>query len=86
MICYIPGCIGNGSENFGLESPHVGFAGATPQFYFVAPYWFDYRLREGYETNVYVYIYMCVCVCVYTAENYHVSCSTLESAIAISYV
>ena len=46
MICYIPGCICNGSENFGLESLHddyVGLAGATPQFYSVAPNRFDYR-------------------------------------------
>ena len=40
MICYIPGCICNGSENFGLGFLHddyVGLAGATPQFYSVAP-------------------------------------------------
>jgi len=41
MICYIPGCICNGSENFGLGSLHddyVGLAGTTPQYYSVAPY------------------------------------------------
>jgi len=46
MICYIPGCICYGCENFGLESVHddcVGLAGATPQFCSVAPYRFDYR-------------------------------------------
>jgi hypothetical protein len=46
MICYIPGCICYGSENFGLGSLHddyVGLAGATPQFYSLAPYRFDYR-------------------------------------------
>jgi hypothetical protein len=46
MVCYIPGCIWYGSENFGLGSLHddyVGLAGANPQFYFVAPYRFDYR-------------------------------------------
>jgi hypothetical protein len=35
MICYIPGCICYGSENFGLGSLHddcVGLSGATPQF------------------------------------------------------
>jgi hypothetical protein len=40
-ICYIPGCIWCGSENFGLGSLHddcVGLAGATPQFYSNAPY------------------------------------------------
>jgi len=40
MICYIPGCICYGSENFGLGSLHddsVGLAGATPQFNSVAP-------------------------------------------------
>jgi hypothetical protein len=45
MICEIPGRICYGSENFGLSSLHddyVGFAGATPQFYFVAPDRFDY--------------------------------------------
>ena len=45
MICYIPGCICYGSENFGLGSLHgdyVGLAGATPQFFSVAPYRFDY--------------------------------------------
>jgi len=34
MICYIPGCICYGTENFGLGSTHddcVGLAGATPQ-------------------------------------------------------
>jgi len=44
MICYIPGGICYGSENFGLGSLHddcVGLAGATPQFYSVAPYQFD---------------------------------------------
>ena len=49
MVCYIPGCICYGSENFGLGSLHddyVGLAGATPQFYSVAPYWFDYRLAD----------------------------------------
>jgi hypothetical protein len=38
MICYIPGCICYGSENFGLGSLHddyVGLPGATPQFYSV---------------------------------------------------
>jgi hypothetical protein len=32
MICYIPGCICSGSENFGLGSLHddyVGLSGAT---------------------------------------------------------
>jgi hypothetical protein len=46
MICYIPGCICYGSENFGLGSQHndcVGLAGASPQFYSEAPYTFDYR-------------------------------------------
>jgi hypothetical protein len=46
MICYIPGCICYGSENFGLGSlrdDYVGLAGTTPQFYSVAPYRFDYR-------------------------------------------
>jgi len=49
MICYIPGCICYGSENFGLGSllnDYVGLAGATPQFYSVAPYRFDYRLVD----------------------------------------
>jgi len=46
MICYITGRICCGSENFGFGSLHddyVGLAGATPQFYSVAPYRFDYR-------------------------------------------
>jgi hypothetical protein len=46
MICYVPGCICCGSENFGLGSPHDDYVGldvATPQFYSVAPYSFDYR-------------------------------------------
>jgi hypothetical protein len=49
MICYIPGCICYGSENFGLGSLHyeyVGLAGATPQFYSVAPYRFGYRFVD----------------------------------------
>jgi len=46
MICYIPGCICYGSENFGLGSLHddyVVLAGAFRQLYSVAPYRFDYR-------------------------------------------
>ena len=49
MICYIPGCIWYGSENFGLGSLHddsVGLAGATPQFYSVVSYSFHYRFVE----------------------------------------
>jgi hypothetical protein len=49
MICYITGCICYGSVNFGLGSLHdnyVGLAGATPQFYSVAPYRFDYHLVD----------------------------------------
>jgi hypothetical protein len=49
MIFYTPECICYGSENFGLGSLHddyVGFAGATPQFYSVAPYKFDYRFVD----------------------------------------
>jgi len=49
MICYIPGCIWYGSENFGLGSLHddyVGLAGTSPQFYSVAPYTFDYRFVD----------------------------------------
>ena len=49
MICYIPGCICYGSENFGLGSlrdDYVGLAGATPQFYSVAPYRFHYRFVD----------------------------------------
>jgi hypothetical protein len=46
MIRNIPGRICYGSENFVLGSLHdddVGFAGATPQFYSIAPDRFDYR-------------------------------------------
>jgi hypothetical protein len=46
MICYIPACICYGSEKFRvgyLHDDYVGLAGATPQFYSVAPYRFDYR-------------------------------------------
>jgi len=49
MICYMPGCICYGSDNFGLGSLHddcVGLAGATLQFYSVAPYRFDYRFVD----------------------------------------
>ena len=48
-ICYIPGCICCGSENFGLGSVHddyVGLAGATPHFSSVATYRFDYRFVD----------------------------------------
>jgi hypothetical protein len=41
MIYYVSGCICYGFETFGLGSLHddyVGLAGATPQFYSVAPY------------------------------------------------
>jgi len=50
MICYIPGCICYGAENFGLGSLHddyVGLVGATPQFCFVAPYRFENRSVDG---------------------------------------
>jgi hypothetical protein len=49
MICYIPWCICYGSENFGLGSlpdDYVGLAGATPQFYSVAPHRYDYRFVD----------------------------------------
>jgi len=49
VICYIPGCIRYGSENFRLGSLHddyFGLAGATPQLYSVAPYRFDYRFVD----------------------------------------
>ena len=49
LICYIAGCICYGSENFVLGSLHddyVGLFGATPQFYSVAPYRFDYRFVD----------------------------------------
>jgi hypothetical protein len=49
MICYIPVCICYGSENSGFGSPrddYVGLAGATPQFYSVAPYRFHYRFVD----------------------------------------
>ena len=46
MICYISGWICYGSENFGLgilRDDYVGLAGATPQFYSLTQYRFDYR-------------------------------------------
>jgi len=49
MICYIPGWICYVSENFGLGTLHddfVGLAGATPQFYSVAPCGFVYRFVD----------------------------------------
>ena len=55
MICYV--CYG--SENFGLESLHddnVGLAGATPQFYSVAPYRFDYSFHSPYLFEIYFII------------------------------
>jgi len=45
MICYVPGCISYGPDNFGLGSLHeyyFGLAGANPQFYSVSPYKIDY--------------------------------------------
>jgi hypothetical protein len=48
-ICYVPGCICYGSENYGLGSLHddyVGLVGATPQFFSVATYRFDYRFVD----------------------------------------
>jgi hypothetical protein len=45
MICYIPGCICYGSENFGLRSQRVEsirLPGATPQLHSVTSYKFDY--------------------------------------------
>jgi len=49
MTSCIPGCICYGSENFGLGSLHddyVGLAGATPHFYSIVPYRFDYRVAD----------------------------------------
>ena len=49
VICYVPGSICYGSDNFVLGSLHddcVGLAGATLQFYSVAPYRFDYRFVD----------------------------------------
>ena len=49
MICYITECVCYGSENFGMGSwlhNCVGLAGATPQFYSVAPQRFDYRFVD----------------------------------------
>jgi hypothetical protein len=49
IISYVPGCVCCGSENFGLGSLHddcVGIAGATPQFYSLAPYRFDCRFVD----------------------------------------
>jgi len=46
VICYVPGSICYGSDNFVLGSLHddcVGLAGATPQFCSVAPCGFDCR-------------------------------------------
>jgi hypothetical protein len=50
MICYVPRCLSYGSENFGFGSLHddyVGLAGATLQFYSVAPFGFDYYFVDG---------------------------------------
>jgi hypothetical protein len=49
------GNICNGSGNFGLESLHgdyVGLTGATPQFYSVAPYGFDYSFVDEYFVSI----------------------------------
>jgi hypothetical protein len=49
MIFNIPSRAWYGSENSVLGSLHdedVGFAGATPQFYSVAPDRFDYRFID----------------------------------------
>jgi hypothetical protein len=48
MICYIPGCICYGSENFVLGARRDDSVGlvANPQFYSVAPYRFDYRFVD----------------------------------------
>ena len=49
MICYIPGCICYGSENFGLGSLHDDYVGldiSTAQFYSVATYSLDYRFVD----------------------------------------
>jgi len=49
LICYIAGCICYGSENLELGSLHddyAGLDGASPQFYSVARYNFDYRFVD----------------------------------------
>jgi len=45
MICYIPGAFGMALRilDWDLHDDYVGLAGATPQFYSVAPYTFDCR-------------------------------------------
>jgi hypothetical protein len=51
MICNIAWRICYDSENFVLGCVHdedVGFAGATPQFYSIAPDRFDYRFINQY--------------------------------------
>jgi len=45
MICYIPGCICHGSEDFRVGTLHddcVGLAGTTPLFCSIALYRFYY--------------------------------------------
>ena len=49
MICHISGSICYGSEDFSLCSLHdchVGFAGTSPEFYFVSPNGFDHRFVD----------------------------------------
>ena len=53
VVCYIPGCICYGSEDFWLGSLHddyVGLAGTTPQFDPIAPYWLIIAL---YTSNLF---------------------------------
>jgi len=48
-VCFMPGYICYGSENFGLRSlldDYVGVAGVTPQFCSIAPHTFDYRFVD----------------------------------------
>ena len=50
MVCYIPGCICYGSEDFCLGPLHgdyVGLAGTTPHFDSTAPYWLIIALYTG---------------------------------------
>jgi hypothetical protein len=49
VICYIPGSICYGSEDFLLCSLHdyyVGLAGTSPEFYSVSPNGFDNRFVD----------------------------------------
>ena len=56
MMCYIPGCVCCGSENFGLGSLcdyYVGLAGTTPEFHLLLC--LKRKRQMGYRCTTFIF-------------------------------